>query len=515
LVRQAHYREVQVSAAFSIELFVSFSRHSLTARLFERIEAQPLHVWNYDRASEALRPGEDVAHALQQRIDAATHYLVLVTDSAFENAHVPSEVERMLAHGRPLAVFVDSALVLPPEHWPTPFDALARRKFHHVDLANRLSICDGVQDLCWGWGVEYTPQLREASRMPVVTKLYEELLTATPSHPGRERDRFGYTVHALEEIQEALDRPDEPRASELMQLVILLVERDYPGQRLFYLRCLKGVYLARQGDALGALSELQASLGQARTPEERKLVTAATAYVHYQLEDFSRARDLYAAANGLPPDDAADRLNELLCRLRLGERCNVPAELSRIARAPAYLEDEPWLRLSRAFVHRLSGHPDLAAELLIPLFEQAQGAFVGEIAEELARVLVALGQRQRAAELLSQARQTVGPDVRILRALSLVHRGVDRGRHLEVVRTLARDHARDPLATFEALVGLWQLGQRDEASELGRRFLVAHRPNPLASYVCGAAHWLLGERALADLDFAQSNQTLPYAKLFA
>lgn len=502
-------------------MFVSFARagNALLPRLFERLEAQAIRVWNYDRPEQAIQLTEQLSPAIEQQLASATHFVAFVSDAALDNPHVVAEVTRALqlhALGQiQIAVLVDARAKVALQNWPKPFAPLAAFRYATLDLEDRESIASVVQELCAAFGVEYAPELVEAGRVRLIGRLYDELRTATARSSNRERDTFVRIVRILEKAHLALEAFDEEKATKLMALAISFIEQEYPTLSLYYPKVLHAVQLARTGQLTAALAELRALVD---TPVRDACVFSALAYVQYQLCDFAAALTAYERASTLPHADAADALGALLCRLRLKRKGHLERELAAIERLPHFAGDEPMLELTKGIAYRLDGRPKIAAGILEPLLPRAPLPLVAEVAEELTYALLKIGGCEAEAHrALLFAREKCPHEPRILRSLSLVYRTLDPARRLKICRVLAHDHARDLPSAYEALCGLWQCGSIDEAQALARDFLQHHAfpHTPFEAYICGAAHWILADPLKANIEYERSGMSLPYSEYLA
>ena len=501
----------------SARVFVSFARagSSLIRHLFERLEAQSLEVWNYDRPSHAIPLTQRVSAAVHEQLLSATHFIAFVSEAAFSNPTVCDEVGRALDLHRQrrleIIVFVDKhAKSGLDAEWPGVFDSLRAFRYVSVDLADRNSVGNAVEELCATLGVEYVPSLAEVGRVRLIERVYQELRSATVRSSDRERDTFSRIVRMLEQAHAALEACDEVEATRLMQLAILFIEHEYPTLSLYYVKVLHAVQLARSGQLVDALTKLKALV---ELPGRDACVVSAIAYVEYQLENFAAALQAYEEARRELHGDVADAMSALLCRLRLGQPVNLERELQAVEQQPRLPGDEPMLKLAKALAYRLAEQPQISAQILSSLLPQAPRAIVPEVVEQLTYALRDLGREEGALQPLTASRELCPGDPRILRSLSIALQRNPVGR-LKICRELARDHIDDLQSAYEALRGLWQSGARDEAQLVARRFLQHYTStrNQFETYVAGAAYWIIADDRKANLEYDRSGMTPRYSE---
>lgn len=501
-----------------LPVFVSFDSRSTPAlrNLFERLKAQPaLAVWNYHEPSQAIPATAEIGQHLIAKIGEATHFLAVLSEGVFSNEHTMLEVsealERRQAGKMEIAVFVAEELQRTPKLWPPPFGSLASFRHVAIDLSSRESVGRAVQDLCAALRIEYVPYRAEAGRLQLLSRLHDELRAAVPRDRLSERDTFNRIVQLIERTHLAWEGGDEAQATKLMQLVSLLVEQEYPGRALSYLAALRGVQLARAGKPNEGLAELACAEKQRSAlgaPPDVTLVHAR-AYIHYQLNDFEAALADFEHVMTTAESDAGDQMSALLCRLRLGRRVELDRELTRIGQARTYAGDDLKLRFTKAIAFRLAGRHREALRLLADLLtiETSELSRV-EVTRELCWVCFALNDyalAERALRDLLQHQPNV-PDGLVM--LSQLHaRTGDTRSRVAVCRILAERPCEEHESMFEALRGLWQSKEPEEARQLALRFR-KHVPlpaTPFAAYISGAARWILGDVAGSRFDFERSS----------
>ena len=107
-------------------LFVSFSSkdRDLVRRLFSRLGAQPLDIWDYSIENQEIPGGADIALYLRDRIDQCRYFIPIVTPNSLTSPFTVIEVAHALTRcARPEFEIIplvenDALDVLP---WPSPY----------------------------------------------------------------------------------------------------------------------------------------------------------------------------------------------------------------------------------------------------------------------------------------------------------------------------------------------------------------------------------------------------------
>ena len=517
--------EVNAAKNGKPRVFVSFARTQCGAvsRLFAHLSSQALDVWNYDRPSGSIPLTHPLEEHLNQQLAESKLFVALVSCDSFNNPYTQREVSRALELHQSgmleIAVLVDEKVeqTCPREDkWPGPYEKLQKFRYATVAFDQIASIGQGVHEVCAAIQIEYVPYLEEKGRVLVLSRFYQEMLSAVPRKDARENDTFVYLVRLLEAVHQAFAEGNETAVTQYLQLCLLYTAKEYPGKALYNGRILHALLKARTlqpRQGLDTLLELekeqapQSSLGSGLLP-------AAMGFCYYQLGEYRRSLEKYLEAAKCQDVDVSTAANMLLCRLRLREPVRLPDDFAALKKARHYPEDEPLVQFTMAIAYRLNQQWIEACALLEPLVRTPpRFPLFAEILEEYAHVLMKLGRYQRAEETLTTAGKAFLKHPRLIRALAWVYK--DTGR-------LAQAHAlwkelvdcgpADPEANFEAIAGLWNAGARPDALKYARQYLdrVPWPGEPFAFYVAGMAQWVLGEPTRANYDFSRSGQTRHY-----
>jgi tetratricopeptide (TPR) repeat protein len=520
---------VNVAQNVKPRVFVSFARTQggAVSRLFAHLRSQALDVWTYDRPSDSIPLTHALEEHLNQQLAESKLFVALVSCDSFNNPFTQWEVSRALELHQSgmleIAVLVDEKVeqTRPREdRWPGPYEKLQKFRYATVAFDQIASIGQGVHEVCAAIQIEYVPYLEEKGRVLVLSRFYQEMLSAVPRKDARENDTFVYLIRLLEAVHQAFAEGNETAVTQYLQLCLLYTAKEYPGTLLYHGRILHALLTARAGQprkGLDTLLEMQ----QETPPESSRksgLMPAALGYCYYQVGNYRLALDQYVEAAKYHDVDVSTAANMLLCRLRLGEPVNLPNDFAMLEKARNYNEDGPLIQFTIAIAYRLKRQFLEALNALNELLKEPLPRFptLPEILEERVHVLMKLGRYQRAEETLTTTGKAFLKHPRIIRSLAWVYK--DMGKLLQAQklwRELVENRPTDPEANFEAIAGLWNAGARPDALKYARQYLdrVPWPGEPFAFYVAGMAQWVLGEPTRANYDFSRSGQTRHYREI--
>jgi len=204
-------------------VFVSFSHkdNEFVQRLFDRLRAQPLELWDYSREGDEIPGGCNVHHYLEERIERCDVFLAVVSPNSFASDYAKHEVTHALRQSRSGLLRIIPLVLTPyPQmpQWPGPYDELKKILGYLVrpGASNseeraevRMSLEETLRRLCRVLTLEYSPLPVEDPRLPFMDKFDQELKDAQTKgkhfrNESRQIDIFGRLARARTEVTEAI-----------------------------------------------------------------------------------------------------------------------------------------------------------------------------------------------------------------------------------------------------------------------------------------------------------------------
>ncbi len=300
-------------------LFVSFSSQDrdITRRLFSRLGAQPLDLWDYSIENREIPGGADIAMYLKDRIDQCRFFIPIVTPSSLTSHYTVTEVAHALTRHRDpgfdiIPLVENEALNIRP--WPPPYNALADIRYYPILRESRDSIEDAIQRLCADMGVSYVPPMLDDPRLPFLERLDREIADKCPRRDERQIGVARRLEQVRNELVHAIEEGDYDRALQRSAYFTATCEYEYPGQRFYYPYIVQAVCLISCGNLPKAMDVLNALNDHPLCDES---LYGALGFIRQQQGAHREALGYYREAMRRDPADPAAKcgvlINATLC----------------------------------------------------------------------------------------------------------------------------------------------------------------------------------------------------------
>lgn len=236
----------------------SFVRH-----LLSRLRMLGVDVWVYETPEGEIPIAEDILGACLRKIDAASDFIAVVTETAFDSEFTKAEVAHALEarKKRDLRVMCVASADLSFKHWPEPFDALLELRSLSADFSELGEAEPILVKLSLLLGFEYEPATDAHPNLPVLGRLIEEISAKVPRSNQHE---VGVYLRALEKARSVGNyyaRGERRQALRRVNGLIddLVDEFDLDFYYPYIVRAVLLTELGRHEDALSDLSSLASS----------------------------------------------------------------------------------------------------------------------------------------------------------------------------------------------------------------------------------------------------------------
>ncbi len=300
-------------------IFVSFSTRDrvFVRRLFARIGAQPLDLWDYSQESREIPGGADIAVYLRERIDQCRFFVPIVTANSLISPYTVIEVEHALSRRRrPAFDIIPLVDTDAPDArgWPPPYRELSGLRYYPITLDSRDSMEEAIQRLCADMQVGYVKPILDDPRLPFLRRLDEEIAEKSPRRDERDIGIGRRLEQIRNEIVHSIEEGDYERGARRAAFFCATCEYEYPEQRFYYPYLVQAVCLISCGDLNRALELLRDMMDHPRRDES---LYGAMGYVRQQQGAHREALAHYREAMRLDPSDPAAQcgvlVNACLC----------------------------------------------------------------------------------------------------------------------------------------------------------------------------------------------------------
>jgi tetratricopeptide (TPR) repeat protein len=490
-------------------VFVSFSSQDreLARRLFARLGAQPVDLWNYADEAEEIPGSADIPSYLKGQIDRSEWFLPLVTANSFGSNYARLEVEHALARARgcPLRIVpLIPANAPPPEIWPRPYSRLVSIRHRTADFLSRERLEALLVELCSDMQVPYLPLPTMDPRLPFMDRFAVEVERICAKREQHDRAVYQRLMRILAEFQQAFEDADFPLAYSRMAFFISMCEYEYEGERLYYPYVVKGVCEI----ALGRLREARETFGSLRSHARcDESVFGALGYICQQQGMYDEALEFYTRAARLDSEDAAAKTGVVQSSLLAGHEINIDRVFSEIESRPLEHEaDRVKVRLLKAVALASAGR--LAESLTEYSRLTGEGHTGPDVLVNHAIALVEARRPRDARDMLVRLGGAT-PEATVLhRAASLSFQIGDLGASLDLFKSLVERFPTVRQYRIDAAQALWRAGDRQGARAVCEPLIVPGAlplPASEGDFFCdGFANWFHGRGDRADYDFSRS-----------
>ena len=505
-------------------IFVSFSHKDkdFVQRLFDRLRAQPVELWDYSREGQEIPGGHNVLRYLQERVERCDVFLPIVSPNSFTSNYARHEVMHAMKHhraGRIRLIPLVSAHCPQDQQWPDPYEKLKGILSYQIEMVTstaegrihgRMSLEEILRRLCHILDVEYSPLPLEDPRLPFMDKFDEELEQAkTMGHhfpdETRQIDIFGRLAKARNEVAEAIRVGGYGEALTAINYFIAICEYEVPEHSFFYPYIVKGICLVSSGQLLSALDVLLPMLQDHRCDEN---LFGLLGYIKQQQGAHREALEFYRLSMDKAPDDPAAKHGLILSAIYSGTKVDIDAWFRKIESTPiTQPQDRRKVQALKAFAYATAGRLPEATRVYEEMLEE--GLIDVNLLINYSHCLCDEGQTEHALALLAQYQGDYGLDDNYLHHLGTLYFRVGKLRHAhQCFECLITNYPRRRQYTIDAARVQWESGDRQSAKILARSILDRSQfglPVSANDFFCdGFANWLLGNRERANYDFERS-----------
>lgn len=215
-------------------VFVSFSSRDRESvrRIFARLEAQEVNLWNYADEAQEIPGGEEISAYLKERVERADFFLPLISANCFESNYARQEVRHALtcrAERRPRVVPIVLSSCPPHGTWPAPYDALAGVRSRVVNVSDRADLEETIAALCADMDVRYLPLPATDPRLPFMDRFVAEVEGKLPRREERDIAVYRRLMGVLNDFQQAFESGGFQHA--LSRIVYFLGMCEYESPR--------------------------------------------------------------------------------------------------------------------------------------------------------------------------------------------------------------------------------------------------------------------------------------------
>lgn len=522
-----------------LKVFVSFSTQDegFVQRLFFRLKAQPVELWDYSREGHEIPGGAEVMGYLQERIALSDVFIPILSANSLKSNYIKGEVRYALGLARNSKLRIIPIMLA---HFPLesaltePYLTLAQFRFYKVKTAlasveerveARSSLEETVRRLCYDLGIEYAPLPIEDPRLPFMDKFEKEMVAAeecaTPEartqdedtklflRPERQRAIFQRLSDARNEVAAALNEGSYGLALTRINFFIATCEYELPKVRFYYPYVVKAICLICGGHLLQATDVLLALM---KHPESDENVYAALGCIKHQQGAFREALECYREAGKKDPSDPAAKYGMLLNALLSNSAIEVDRLLHEIEHSEIHVpEDRVKVESLKAYAFTATGRIRRAIDVYEMLI--GDGHRSASILVNFAAALCdpRSSQPEHALDLLERFEKEFEDDADYLHRLASLsfqlnqmEKAMNRFQRLVALHPNRRQYRIDAAQVFYAR------GDRTGARQMVLPVLdrnVFGLPTTPNDYFCdGFENWILGRRDRADYDFERSGQ---------
>ena len=492
-------------------VFISFSTRDreIVRRIFARLEAQEVNLWNYADEAQEIPGGEPIPAYLMERIEHSDFFLPLVSANSFGSNYAQQEVRHALArHALGLLRVVPMVIpsCLPPETWHAPYDALSRFRYRMVNVNSSADLEEAVAALCVDMGVSYLPLPPTDPRLPFMARFVAEIENRFSRREERDIAVYRRLMGIINEFNEAFGSSDFQRALARIVFFIGMCEYEAPHERFYYPFVVKGVCEIACGQLVRALETFNGLMDHPNLDES---VFSGLGYIRQQQGMYREALEMYRKAVALCPTDPAARAGEVTNALLSGERIDLDTAFEEIEKGVIIVpEDRIKIRALKAFA--LGEADRLAeAEAVFAALER-DGHLRASTLVNFADVLERQGKQRQARALLGRFHRDFPEGVVLHRLATLGFQIGDRAHAVEEYGDLVQKFPTVRQYRIDAAQVFWCARDRAKVREMCLAVL-DRRIFPLPAtpedfYLDGFAQWFLGNTDRAEYDFERSGQ---------
>jgi len=492
-------------------IFISFSSKDilLVRRLFARLDAQPLDLWDYSEEGQEIPGGENIMDYLKQRIERCDFFIPVVSQNAFSSNYARREVEHALsiASGGGIRILpVVASECRTEEQWPSPYRELSELRYYAALDGSRTDFEEMILGLCRDMGVPYSPLIMAHPHLPFMDRFSAEIANLLSKRPEHENATQRKLMQIQQDFEAAYERGDYVRALSLISYFVLTCEYEFPEERLYYPYVVKGVCEISRGRLLEATQTFRGLMNHPKLDEN---VYGALGHIKHEQGAYREALEYYRIAEAMDPADPAAKAGVLANAVMCGETVDIDEFYGRIKEG-GISWDEDRIKIDTLMAHALAvnNRLDEAARILETLIRE--GEITSKITVNLAQVLKMKGQTGQGLSLLRKYEDVFPDDPDYLHALASFF--FYMRDHKNANDTFTRLVDKFPYVRqyrIDAAQARWISGDREEARRIVEPVLntkIFPPPETENDYFCdGFANWFHERYERADYDFERSN----------
>jgi tetratricopeptide (TPR) repeat protein len=496
-------------------VFISFSSLDVkkVRRLFARLGAQPIDIWDYSTEGAEIPGGTPIGEYLEEKIGNSDFFFPIVSENSFASRYTTQEVQSALRQweaGKVITILplLDEDCEYPPEDWPSPYDQLRNTRYYRVNFLSRRSLEEAVMMMCESLNLAYRPLLTSDENLPFLEKLVKELDQQIPHRTDRDIGIYRRLMLILDEFQEAYDTGDYRFALDRATFMVMNLETDFKEKEFYYPYIVKTVCELACGMLIPASETLEHIWKHPLLDEN---AFGAMGYIKYQQGDYLGALDFYRALSERDNTDPAARSWIAKTSLLLGMPVDVDKLFDPEAEARIKEEkDKRQFNMLKALALSGAGRFYEAEAVYRDILNK--GCNDPTFFTNYAYVLIEMGQQNEALELLERKAGEVITGTGSIRHLvaSLQFLLGQPQSAADQLKALVTDYPENRQYRFDAAQILCCSGNFDEA----RAVMAPMRdprtfPLPITEYdfyYDGFSSWLHEDKAAAEFDFQRSRQ---------
>lgn len=518
-------------------VFVSFSGREITdkdfaKRLLVRIEDQELDVWIYESRESEILPCILIDEFCKLKISQSDYFIAIVSDSSLQSENTRTEVDfGIQCHGS-TGVLQIVTTKQPYGCWCEPYRSLASYKQVLVKETSNTDLERCIEDICSWSGVLYKAPKGSLPRLPLLSRLTDEMRRALPGDPQYETGLFSSLRQYAMDVADAYQERRFEHALSALDVLLYHLKRDFGGNIFYYPRIVRGILLAELGRQtstylLEANETFQNIINDnALHGKMDENALAGLAAVEMLQGHSRKALDHYRSAHNIVVargQSDPDLLHNLILAIIASGAYLSMREVEQLTefRGKAFLTKEPFLverfaalaALARTYIGDVVGSEEAlatvdwsssnASDILIRLTQ--------ELAEQNLQPKGLIdGFFQLILKTLSDDKALLTTSLSYASFLYQHGRFVDA---LNILGPLMDMYKNDPKILIDAFWCCFQLKRCAEAQTLAERAVKISiiDDNTLSSentrnhfYYRGFANWLLGSYQIAESDFRDS-----------
>ncbi|WP_085316375.1 TIR domain-containing protein [Derxia lacustris] len=332
-------------------VFVSYSGRipsdkDFAKRLLVRLCEHFLDPWVFEQRGGEVPLGENVDEYCRKKIRQADLFVAIISESSLESESTRSEVAFALKFLDPREIIQISTAVRPHDSWDDPYRQLTPYKRIEVIANDSADLERCIEDICCHAGINYLGPNNGSPRLPLISRLTEEVKAAKPRYSRLEVGIFSeLRLLALHASQAYEDGRLEHAFSALTSLEYQL-SIHYEGQAFYYPRLIRGVLLfelsafrsSYLNDAMTLFCEILEDRSIAALVDENLYAAMATVYlrrgeINEALRFYYVAHEMVKARGRIDPDLIHNIIVANIASLSTGQ----DAEVERLLEEANYI----------------------------------------------------------------------------------------------------------------------------------------------------------------------------------